>query len=377
MKTKIPILMFFAALVSMAFSMCKEEKIIPSDYITILEAPYCKEYDEEKRKVIIFLKEYINNMFETSQKERNAFWHSDILTVRKDWFLRSNWTKEEFLKSQPKLLGVRTEHDSVYHVTLQFDYLEFPLKIMNLKIISKNNHYKFIDLLGENIKSLRVNERGNYKFYYSDKLLIQKDLEMKAIKFNNYLADYFTSDTIHFTTIATNSITYYYRLMGYDYVNRQTLDNQSGGLAETYDNIVFSGNGTPYYPHEIVHLYTSRFKCHRWFDEGLATYLGGSAGKSLDYHICKLQGSLEKLDFDNLLTMTYFDFETDYRYVIGGLIVKLIIEEYGGKSQLFSLMDNGRSDKDFYKSILTVFDIERNELSQFLKLKIKNYKCIQ
>ncbi len=336
MKTKISILIFFAALVSIVFSMCKEEKIIPSDYITILEAPYCKEYDEEKRKVIIFLKEYINNMFETSQKERNTFWHSDILTVRKDWFLRSNWTKEEFLKSQPKLL--------------------------DLKIISKNNHYKFIDLLGENIKSLRVNERGNYKFYYSDKLLIQKDLEMKAIKFNNYLADYFTSDTIHFTTIATNSITYYYRLMGYDYVNRQTLDNQSGGLAETYDNIVFSGNGTPYYPHEIVHLYTSRFKCHRWFDEGLATYLGGSAGKSLDYHICKLQGSLEKLDFDNLLTMTYFDFETDYRYVIGGLIVKLIIEEYGGKSQLFSLMDNGRSDKDFYKSILTVFDIERNEL---------------
>lgn len=369
-------IMLILTTLKMSCSTCSQQQINSFEDITLLEAPYCEEYNADKRRVITFLSKYINDMFYLSQEDRNKFWHSDILNVRKDWFLRSSWTKEEFLKSQPKLLGVRTEHDSIYHITLQFDYLEFPLKIMNLKIISKNNHYKFIDLLGENIKSLRVNKRGNYKFYYSDKLLIQEDLEMKTIKFSNYLSDFFSSDTIHFTTIATNSITDYYKLMGYDYVNRQTLDNQNGGLAETYDNIVFSGNGTPYYPHEIVHLYTSHFKCHRWFDEGLATYLGGSAGKSLDYHICKLQGYLEKLDFDDLLTMTSFDFETDYQYVIGGLIVKLIIEEYGGKSQLFSLMDNGRSDKDFYKSILTVFDIEKNELDHFLKLKIKNYECL-
>ena len=40
-------------------------------------------------------------------------------------------------------------------------------------------------------------------------------------------------------------------------------------------------------PHELVHIYTKElfnYQYHSWIDEGLATMLGGSRGKSLDWH---------------------------------------------------------------------------------------------
>lgn len=77
------------------------------------------------------------------------------------------------------------------------------------------------------------------------------------------------------------SITYYscvnpkeiFEIKGFDY-NPMMYVDKTGGLAD-YGNIIFSGNNSEIYTHEIIHIYTGKLfpKISKFIDEGLATLM--------------------------------------------------------------------------------------------------------
>lgn len=66
------------------------------------------------------------------------------------------------------------------------------------------------------------------------------------------------------------------------------------------EQVLISANNSPYYPQELVHLYTADLNPHNWFDEGCATYLDGSVEFPLEHHLRKVAAQMDSLDFSEL-----------------------------------------------------------------------------
>jgi hypothetical protein len=146
-------------------------------------------------------------------------------------------------------------------------------------------------------------------------------------------------------------ITYYsctnakevFEIKGFDYHPMMYISD-TGGLAD-YGNLIFSGSNSEVYTHEVVHIYTLNLfpNLHRFLDEGIATYIGGSGQQSYTWHRDKLQRFLdENSDFDvsghfDPYERLYFEEETPIPYTIGALIMERTLR-MKGNSGLLSLL---------------------------------------
>lgn len=136
-----------------------------------------------------------------------------------------------------------------------------------------------------------------------------------------------------------------FEIKGFDYHPMMYADTQ-GGFALDGD-IVLSGNNSEFYTHEIVHLYAKkRFpKLHSFWNEGIATYFGGSGKFDYDWQKAQFKKFLENnpnfncaehLDpYDRL----YFEKETPIPYMIAAVICEHILRIYG-KEKLFAAFRN-------------------------------------
>ncbi len=154
-------------------------------------------------------------------------------------------------------------------------------------------------------------------------------------------------------------------------------------MAANYDNIIYAGNNSAYYPHEVVHLYTYakfRNQYHQWIDEGIATLLGGSTGHPLRWHLSKLAKFLQEnpsYPLNNLDSLAKDipngEYTTDFRYVIGGLICQKIYEKEG-KFGLFDALQSGKSESDFFSLVENKLGITRGDFGQYIRTEMSLYQ---
>jgi len=163
-------------------------------------------------------------------------------------------------------------------------------------------------------------------------------------------------------------------LRGYDFHFENIGAEYPSGKADLDRNEVYSFGNNEYYPHELLHLLiNSKWEnAHLWFNEGFVTYFGQSRGKDLDWHIAKLKQHIDshpEFSFSNLLDLRSLDDRTDYRYVIGGLFIKIAYEK-GGSALVEKLMSGGKSKNNFYDSLSTVFGVQKENVDSFIKEEI-------
>jgi len=152
------------------------------------------------------------------------------------------------------------------------------------------------------------------------------------------------------------------------------LEKKKGGLTDSYNKILFSGNERFYHPHEIVHIYSHNRSIHLYFDEGIATYFGGSMGFDINGLIEDLDKRIKNEELllpVDILNLEAISLRNGPPYSIGGLLIKVAMEEYGGKEAVFKLLRAGRTDDDFYRIIEEVFKVKKQDLSSFILQKIK------
>jgi hypothetical protein len=165
------------------------------------------------------------------------------------------------------------------------------------------------------------------------------------------------------------------RLRGFDYVRGSSGNLKPTGRSD--ENKVYCGGMGEYYPHEVVHVFINPYypNCHNWILEGLATFLGGSRGHDLIWHIRRANKFLlqhPEIDLNNVLQLDTIDEYTDYRYVIGGLICKLVYEK-GGLQLLKEFLKTGKTDKDFYDAIESFLHVKQKDLNIFLRVELSKY----
>lgn len=176
------------------------------------------------------------------------------------------------------------------------------------------------------------------------------------------------------------SITYYscvnpkevFEIKGFDYNPMMYID-KTGGLAD-YGNIIFSGNNSEIYTHEIVHIYTSKLfpKIDKFIGEGLATYLAGSGKYNYEWHRNKLDKFINENKTYNFIEHTdayernYYENETSIPYMTSALILERTFRIYG-KEKLMKLL---KSDTELWTTLKTV-GLKKENINEELRKEIK------
>ena len=190
------------------------------------------------------------------------------------------------------------------------------------------------------------------------------------------IVEFFNCDKIPITYYSCINPKELFEIKGFDYNPMMYIDT-SGGLAD-FGNLVFSGNSSELYTHEIIHIYTSSLfpKIDKFIDEGLATYMAGSGKFSYEWHRNKLGKFLEANPNFNFANHTdayerfYFENETSIPYLSAALILERTFRLYG-KEKVISLM---KSDADLWATLKTVGLTKENinsELRKEVQLPIK------
>lgn len=188
-------------------------------------------------------------------------------------------------------------------------------------------------------------------------------------------------DEIHnFFQCKSITITYYscinpkelFEIKGFDYNPMMYID-KTGGLVD-YGNIIFSGNNSEIYTHEIVHVYTNNLfpKINKFIDEGIATYIVGSGKFDYKWHREKFDKFLtENKDFNfkehiDPYERLYFEGETSIPYLTAALILERTKRVYGDK-KIIELL---KSEKEFWQT-LSLVGLTQENINEELRKEIK------
>lgn len=188
--------------------------------------------------------------------------------------------------TQNTVIGVLPVEENIWELTSLFSYNQggmvqphFVLKIYVKKIESE---YKFINKVDYVKQKLLSSKVGNLTYYYDCDHDFNEKKAIQLNEFNNYLSNFFDTPAIDFDYFVCSSVRDISKLKGFEFEPSMYVPNQTGAIVDNINKIIYAGNSSEYYPHEVVHLYTKElfnYSYHTWIDEGLATMLGGSREK--------------------------------------------------------------------------------------------------
>lgn len=188
----------------------------------------------------------------------------------------------------------------------------------------------------------------------------------------NKLCQFFQTQPINITYYSCVNPKELFEIKGFDYHPMMYAD-KSGGLAEL-GNMIFSGNNSEVYTHEIVHIYTNNLfpKIDQYINEGIATYIAGSGKHSYHWHRNKLRQFLAEHKNYNIAKHTdpyeriYFENETSIPYLTAALILERTFSIYG-KDKLMEVL---KSDKELWPTLKTV-GLTKANINNELRKQIK------
>lgn len=191
----------------------------------------------------------------------------------------------------------------------------------------------------------------------------------------NQLCNFFQTKPIDITYYSCINPKELFEIKGFDY-NPMMYVDKSGGLAD-FGNIIFSGNNSEIYSHEIIHIYTNNLypKINKFLDEGIATYIAGSGKFDYKWHRNKLNIFLTqnpKFDFENHFDpyeRFYFENETSIPYLTSALICERTKRIYG-KEKLLQIL---KSEDELWETLKNVGLTKENineELNKEIKLPL-------
>lgn len=245
--------------------------------------------------------------------------------------------------------------------------------IYNVIAVKKGDRVFFSKYIDYATKNWKIKNEDNVTYYISPNKnfnIAEAEAQKKDI---HMLSDFFVAEKFPITYYSTISPEEVFKLKGFDYHPMMYAD-KSGGFAEGY-NIIFSGNNSEYYTHELVHLFTSKLfpKINPYFDEGIATYFGGSGKFDYKWQKEKLRNFLtENPGFDafehlDIYERLFFEKETPIPYVISAVLCEMIISKFG-KEKLFLVLKNGNSVEEGLKTL----NLNKNNMNYELRKFLKN-----
>ncbi len=327
--------------------------------------------------------------------ENHSNWHSERYPYPDFTYTQIIFELYQFRQSGREIhcniLGVKPIENDYYLLNSMF-YNKDSIEQVNVNFIvtvyakKVDDQYLLVNKTEYTSNTWKQHQIGNLNYFVHPKHQFVKKEAMKMEKLNKEIAKMFKLDPIPFDYMVANNTDEISKLVGFDFFSYSFQPTQSGGMADTYNQIIYAGNNSAFYPHEVIHLYTHAYapkQHHQWVDEGVATLFGGSTGYSLDWHLQKLKRFLEKepqYKFDDLdklrIDIPNGEYKTDFMYVIGGLICKRIYEKEGMQG-LFDALKSGRSEDDYFALIEKKLGVARADFGNYIKSEMKRLPLVK
>lgn len=244
--------------------------------------------NDEVKEVIALFENYLNS--DPAKQEKNVFWNQAVQDKFKKYdFLESEFQPSLYMGFPVHVLSIKSQ-GGTYEIKAQFAFCKengepYILAIVNYYVKEENGALKLYNALTLNRESWKHKNVGMVDFYYppyhefdfakAEKLnefIVEmcSDLKVEPKPFEYYLADDY--DEIQ----SLKGIDYYLGMGGESIPSGKSAEAKvyCGGMGENYFHEVFHVEIDAYYPNK-----------HPWISEGMATFLGGSRGKDLDWHI--------------------------------------------------------------------------------------------
>ena len=330
----------------------------------------------ETKKVMKLFEDYLAS--NPQNHVNNSFWNLQEQKEHKKFdFLESEFQPSLYMGFPVHVLSIKSKN-GVYQIKAQFGVYQengepYVLAIANYFAKKENGNYKLYNALTFNKKEWLNKQVGFVDYFYPK---YHKFNYQKASKLNSFIKDicndfgvnpkpieYYLADD--FDEIQT--------LRGFDYYIGMGGETKPSGKAS--DDKVYCGGLGEYYPHEVFHVEIDEHypNKHYWVSEGMATFLGGSRGEDLHWHLKRTYAYLEQhpeINLNNLLDLVNLDEYTSYHYSLGGLIAKRIYEK-GGWKLIKEFMNSGKLDDDYYSAIEKYLGIKKSNLNEYLREQLK------
>jgi hypothetical protein len=347
-------------------------------------------YSNEEKDIIKLWEEVLNKDFRQITEDDLKYWlPSEQFKIPIRFLSFLNGFKSAVKTGQATVIALfpigndtfllKTMFNSTYgeHKKMQLEY------IYSVHVVKTNQGFKFLSLPEVYYKNWNKKTVGGITYCYDKSRVFNPQLAIKMDSFNIAMSQLFKTNKQSPIYFIGKNVFEAHQIMGYDFSPEQATMHQIGAVTQPENNVIFAGNDSEYYPHEMVHLYTREFwgkdgaYFHQWIDEGLAVYFGDYLGKPLEHHLKVMKAFLDKHPEEPLndISTFYFkvdnEFNTNFMYEIGGLICKRVYEKES-MNGIFDLLKSGNTDEDFYKAVEKHFNVKKENFGAFIRKELEN-----
>lgn len=350
---------------------------IKSKKLLVTVSPMIDQQNQSNKEIISVLTEFLktknnslteNEYWLKSDFEKFIYPYSDIFNIE-----NSKYGKDFFNPTLVEIIATDDTDKKIIKIAFighnpetNENQLKSIYNIIANKTDTKIVFSSYLPFITHTWKEVKT-ESITYKIS-PNKEIVQKEIEQQQNEIVK-LSKFFNTKQIPITYFSCTSPKEIFEIKGFDY-NPMMFIDKSGGLAE-HGNIIFSGNNSEIYTHEIVHIYTNAIfpKISKFFDEGMATLIAGSGNFNYDWHRSKFKKFLnqnQNFNFKehfNPYERLYFENETSVPYMISALICERTLRIYN-KEKLFEMF---KSEKDIWEQLKIIGLNEQNINSELFK----------
>ncbi len=328
--------------------------------------------DTDTQEVMELFGNYLGSIAQNIRP--NPFWNTEEQEMHKNFdFLESEFRPSLYMGLPVHVLSIKF-NNNVGQIKAQFSYCKengvpYVLAIANYLVKKENGKYKLYNSLTNNKQEWTCTTVGIVDFYYPKYHKFNYGKAKKLNEFIDKVCENFGVAPKPFEYFLADDYDEIQKLKGIDYYIG--MGGKSKPSGKSANDKVYCGGLGEYYAHEAFHIQIDNHfpDKHFWASEGIATFLGGSRGKNLNWHIERTNLYLQKhpeINLNNMLKLTNLDSYTDFHYVLGGLIAKKMYEK-GGWDLLKELMSSGKTEVDYYKTIEKHLGIKKMELNDYIR----------
>ena len=325
------------------------------------------------------------------QDANSPYWSFENMAVPDEnfWAIGIEQLDKKKYKVQCKVIGIFQLENGFWSLISSFSHLdkseEIHLDVISAVYAKKIDGRYLLISSAEYLKTVfEYRKVGNINYYIHPFHNFQLTEAEKMNKLNFELSKEFGVAPLEFDYFVANNARDIARTWGYEYMNRMYNPSGKGGIASWRNMIIYSGNNSSYFPHELVHLYTYHLvpkDPHFWVGEGIATFYAGTSTYSFHGHMLKLKQFLDKNPDYDLSDISKFnrtipngEHASDFRYVIGGLLMRNIYQKEGVAGLIDSLR-YGTADEDFYLLIKDKLGVTKKGFDKYIKDEMKRYEA--
>jgi len=332
----------------------------------------------EHKEIISFWTEYLKSKPSKTTTEYLDFWNENDRNLFKqpDLILHSiNTEISTFAMGYPTILSVLPYKENYFEIKT---VMGWAVSTGHIDLLSITNHYvkkeagNYKLFMPLNIKDdVGLIEQDDFRIYSLKTTEIpQKVLEELGTFISMLKSDFGITESKKLTIIYGKNNKETEKILGFDFNLMSSTNNPSSGISDLSNNLIII-NGLPVIFHETVHIYLNPLFPNSRLLEGLATFYGGSMGKSLIEGITNFNEYVTKNNNINLYEKLHeesFYTNNEYNpiYTLQGLLI-LIASEKGGVAEIKKILDYNDLDKIFAE----YFNLKgSDEIDRFIKSEL-------